>query len=74
MKGGKMSDIEKARELFERLEGKKKSIDEGKSTLEVLDRVRKGGGDIRQESLRRFKIQQKLAEVREVKQRGALVC
>jgi len=74
MKGGKMSDIEKARELFERLEGKKKSIDEGKSTLEVLDRVRKGGGDIRQESLRRFKIQQRLMDVREVKLKGELVC
>ena len=76
MKGGrdkKVDDIERARELFERLEGKKVS-EKGKSTLEVLDRVRKSGGDIRGESLRRFRIQQKLEEVREVKLKGALVC
>jgi hypothetical protein len=73
----KMNDIEKARELFANLEcGKveEKSVSNGRSTLEVLNRVRKGGGEIRQESLRRFKIQQRLMEVRDVKQREVLIC
>ncbi len=80
MKGGKikgMNDIERARELFLKLESgevEKKSVGNGRSTLEVLERVKKSGGDIRQESLRRFRVQQRLAEVREVKHRGALVC
>ena len=79
MKGGSMDKVEKAREFFLRLESGKvggKSVGAGKSNsnLEALERVRKDGGDIRQESLRRFRVQQRLAEVREVKLKRELVC
>tara|TARA_Y100000310_G_scaffold342167_1_gene444075 strand:+ start:6860 stop:7048 length:189 start_codon:yes stop_codon:yes gene_type:complete len=55
-----MDKFEKARKFFHDLEKGKK----GKSVAAVISRVKKLGTNINQEALRRFKVQQRLDEVK----------